>query len=68
MAEHNSVRYLWYITTTPPDGEDRCYYCNGQWFGAYRNELDPDFIDQYNMRYVGMGNESFPETYNLSHV
>lgn len=68
MAKQNNVRYLWFIMNTPPEGEDRCYYCNGQWFAAYLTEPDYDIIYQYDMQYVGMGDEFFPETYNIRHA
>lgn len=68
MTKQNNVRYLWYITTAPPTNDVRCYYRAGQWFVAYLTEPDDDIIDQYDMRYVGMGDSLFPETYNRGHV
>lgn len=67
MAKQNNVRYLWFIMNTPPVGEDRCYYFNGQWFAAYLTEPNDAIIYQYKMLYVGMGDGLFPETYNIKH-
>lgn len=60
---NNTPEYFWYTSQTPPEGEYRCHFYNGQWYGAYMTDPEPNLIDKHGMTFVGVGGITFPQEY-----
>lgn len=61
MNNKHVQQYIWYTSNLTPEGEERCHYHDGKWYSAYITDPEPNIIDKYDMRFVGVGDILFPQ-------